>query len=302
MNNNIKWLGTHDVDLYGFHGAYHHQAPIAVKYYNNKITARREKYPLNVEEPALTVGKEITEKGHHKVENFFDDNEKKLLLEIKNTLSEYVDNNIHIKRRDKNMAFVNQPILNIPNLYKIIFNQKLIDIVASYFNCIPAITSIAVRKSFVTDAPPVNNKFFHRDYNSLVKLLKVIVYLNDVDESAGPFSYVEGSHKKMFDGWWHHHYLQDDFLKSLYGQDCLKNMTANFGDIGFADTRGFHRGLKPKNKERYAMHMCFLVHPELGGPGHQQENTVDNWFQIDQKDYENIPDNLKPVADYLVKV
>ena len=74
------------------------------------------------------------------------------------------------------MAIINQPILNIPNLYKIIFDDRIINIATSHFNCMPAVTSVAVRKSFITDDSPVNNQNFHRDFNSLVKLLKVERY------------------------------------------------------------------------------------------------------------------------------
>jgi hypothetical protein len=301
MNKDVKWLGTNDADLYGFHGAYHNGLS-AVQYYNDRIVERREKYPFNLNQDVLNIGETIKDKGHYKIENFFNEDQKKLLLEIRETISNYVDNNKYIKNRDSNMAFINQPMLNIPNLYKIVFNEKLINVITSYFGCIPAITSMAVRKSFPSDSPPVSNQSFHRDYNSLVKLLKVAVYLNDVDKDTGPFTYIESSHRQMFDNWWSYHYIPDDPLKFLYGEDKIKYLTANFGDILFADTRGFHKGLKPKSKERYAMHMCFLVHPELSGDGHREESPPENWFQIRKEDYEELPENLKPVADYLKKV
>jgi len=297
----MKWLNEKNADLYGFHGEYH-DGISAVKYYNQKITDRRQKYPYQTDKDILQYENLIKSNGHCKIDNFFDEEQKNTLLDIKQAISDFVDNNENIKRRDDNMAFVNQPILNIPNLYKIVFNDNILKIVSSYFNCIPAITSIAVRKSFVTDAPAVSNQYFHRDYNSLVKLLKVIVYLNDVDENAGPFTYIQGSTTKMFDKWWNYHYLHDDILKNVYGEENIKYLTANFGDLLFADTRGFHKGLKPKNKERYAAHMCFMIHPELSGPGHQQESPVENWFKIKKEDYDSLDDWKKPVADFLIKV
>ena len=300
-SNDTKWLGIKDADLYGFHGGYH-DGHSAVKYYNEKITERRKKYPFVVPTTELTHGEQIENKGYHKIESFFDEEQKKELLEIRKTILTYVNENKNIKRRDDNMAFINQPILNIPNLYKIVFDDKIINIVASYFNCMPAITSMAVRKSFVTESSPVNNQYFHRDYNSLVKLLKVIIYLDDVDIDTGPFTYIHESNSKMFNNWWNHHYMHDDMLKQIYGQKNIKHLTANFGDLLLADTRGFHKGLKPKNKERIAMHMCFMIHPELSGPGHLEESSIDNWFKIKKEDYDSIEDWKKPVADFLMRV
>ena len=298
MNKDIKWLGTNDADLYGFHGRYH-DGSAAVQYYNEQINKRKETYPFNLPEDTLKIGESLKDAGHYKIENFFNEEERALLIEIRETISRFVDTNENIKKRDNNMALVNQPILNIPNLYKIVFNKKLIDAVTSYFGCVPAITSLAARKSFVTSAPSVSNQHFHRDYNSLVKLLKVAVYLNDVDKDTGPFTYIEGSHKQMFDNWWNFHYIQDEPLKEIYGVEKIKYLTANMGDILFADTRGFHKGLKPKSKERYALHMCFLVHPELSGEGHQTENPPSNWFQIKREDYENLSEDVLPAADFL---
>jgi len=301
MNSNIDWLGINNANLYGFHGR-HHNGVAAVNYYNSKVTDRRERYSFELTTEAIESGKTTKDRGYNKVENFFSDAQKATLLESKEWINKLVNENKHIKKRDQNMAFINQPILNIPNLYKIMFDEKIIDIVTAYFDCVPALTSVAVRKSFTSDAAPVNNQLFHRDYNSLVKLLKIVIYLNDVDINGGPFTYIEDSHKKIFNNWWHYHYIQDEVMKTIYGEDKIKHLTANFGDLLMADTRGFHKGLKPKTSERYAMHMCFLIHPELTGPGHQQETPPDKGFQIRKEDYESLPDNVKPVADYLVKI
>jgi hypothetical protein len=135
-----------------------------------------------------------------------------------------------------------------------------------------------------------------------VKTLKAVIYLNDVGEDDGPFTYVAGSPNKMFDNWWDYHYLNDQTLQELYGEENILPLTANFGDLLFANTRGWHKGAKPQKKERLAIHACFLIHPELSGPLQRQESPQENWFQINKEDYENIPDGLKPAADFLIKV
>jgi len=296
-----KWLSKKDADLYGFHGPYHNGRS-AVEHYNEKIIARREKYKPKEPRTILDFEEEFRFTGHHKIDNFFNDTEKGELLKIRDTIERFTDEDINIKKRDANMAFINQPILNIPELYKFVFDERLIQVATSYYGCIPALSSVAVRRSYITDSPPVTNQFFHRDYNGLVKIVKVIIYLNDVDESGGPFTYVSKSAGKMFDNWWRYHYLDDSIIQKYYDPEDILPLTANFGDVLFAGTRGWHKGAKPKNKERYAIHACFLIHPELTGPGHQKESTKDNWYQIREQDYHNIPEHLRPAADFLIKV
>ena len=301
----FSWIPSDDLDFYGFCGE-NRDSFAAVQYYNDKITKRRKEYPWYsaiLQPEAATCAEEVRINGYHKIENFFNQEQKDILLEAKGTILSYINENEHIKpQKDQNMVFVNQPILNIPNLYKIIFCDNIINLATSYFNCIPAVTSVAVRKSFVTNGAISDNQYFHRDYNSLVKLFKVVVYFNDVDEGGGPFSYVKGSVRKMIHDWWDYPGLKDDFLEIAYGKENIKYLTANFGDVIVADTRGYHKGLKPKSKERLAMHICFLIHPELTGENHEHEAASEDWFRIREEDYNSLPDWKKPVADMLRKV
>jgi len=295
-----NWIYPENPDFYGFHSHFH-DGQEAVKYYNRKITERREKYILesNFETEEATRVKEV---GYHKVENFFDENQKNSLNAIRTTIDNFIDTNQHVERQDQNMAFIDQPILNIPDLYKIAFDERIINIATAYFGCMPGVTSVAVRKSFVTDGPAISNQQYHRDYNSLVKQIKFVVYLHDVNEDGGPFTYVDGSNAKMWGNWWHHHYPSDEMMENIYGKDKVVPITANFGDLLMANTRGMHKGMKPKKHERTAIHMCYMIHPELTGPGHQQENRLESGFRIRKEDFDNLPDWKKPAADFLVKV
>ena len=296
------WLQPDDLNFYGMHGE-GHDPNFAVHHYNSHLEARSKAYSSFEWKPEFTeIADQIRNKGHHKVESFFDEGQRELLISIRDMISDCVATNKHIKRRDVNMAFIEQPILNIPDLHKILFDGRIINMAAAYFGCIPALTSVAVRKSFVTYGEGTNNQYFHRDYNSLVKVVKFAIYLNDVDENTGPFGYVETSNRRMFTGWWHHHYMEDWVPEKFYGKENVKRLTANFGDLLMADTRGLHKGWKPIKKERIAIHACFLIHPELTGLDCKHEVPYDKAFQIDKGVYDNLPEWKKPVADFLKKV
>ena len=215
-------------------------------------------------------------------------------------MSNLIKKNENIKIRNDNLALITQPILNIPSMYKILFDDRLINIAAAYYDCLPAIGSLAVRKSFLNDVAPMSNQFFHRDYNSTVKLLKFAIYLNDVDIDGGPFTYVQGSNNKMPKEWYRNHYWPDKTIKNLYGQENIRYLTANFGDLMIANTKGFHKGQKPVKSSRVAMHFTYLIHPELDGQC--KEIPLERGFQIRKEDFEDLPDWKKPVADFLLKV
>ena len=58
------------------------------------------------------------------------------------------------------------------------------------------LTSINLRKSFINNLQDAETNIYHKDENSF-NLLKVFIYLNDVDENAGPFMFVKKHIKKQ---------------------------------------------------------------------------------------------------------
>ena len=65
----------------------------------------------------------------------------------------------------------------------------------SFYECIPELTYIKIRKAFANKLPANDTQFFHRDSGSF-RLLKAVIYLNDVNEDW-PLYYVKGSNRKF---------------------------------------------------------------------------------------------------------
>ena len=98
---------------------------------------------------------------------------------------------------------------------------------------------------------------WHRD--SFARQIKTFIYLNDVDETNGPFCYVKGSHhlvdkiryfskadknkKTRYTDSKHH----ETFIKQAY------QLTGVSGSILIADTSGRHSGLPVKKGKRLAL-------------------------------------------------
>lgn len=107
---------------------------------------------------------------------------------------------------------------------------------------------------------------WHRD-TSYHNQFKSVVYLTDVDENNGPFTYLLGTHKtnNLFDGKVKSDIkkfdfrLDEDFIKKVkdLGYKEIK-CTAKRGTLILTDTRGIHRGSPLKEDVRYTLFNYFF--------------------------------------------
>ena len=89
---------------------------------------------------------------------------------------------------------------------------------------------------------------WHRDYADR-HLLKVFIYLNDVDQGTGPFEYLpETTGTGRYAGQWPWRPISDDFYPPGDEFDrripsaAARTLTGPAGTMIFCDTSGFHRG------------------------------------------------------------
>jgi Phytanoyl-CoA dioxygenase (PhyH) len=96
------------------------------------------------------------------------------------------------------------------------------------------------------DSERKGSQRWHRDYDDRY-LLKVFVYLTDVDAGTGPFEYVPGSQPGgRFDSVWPWYpmsesYPPQDELAARIG-DAVRTFTGPKGTLILCNTSGFHRG------------------------------------------------------------
>ncbi|MBI2053583.1 MAG: hypothetical protein HYT41_02475 [Candidatus Sungbacteria bacterium] len=105
------------------------------------------------------------------------------------------------------------------------------------------------------DAPAVASQRWHRDPED-DRMCKMFLYVNDVDEGAGPFTYITGSqhggrYGKMFlptppRGT----YPGDEAVDHAIPKSAIRSFMGRAGTIVFADTGGLHRGGYATKSER----------------------------------------------------
>jgi len=175
------------------------------------------------------------------------------------------DDNLDTAKKITNGISIKDPLISLPPVLKIIENKIIQSIVTGYYESIPQLTFAKVRISFNNSMGPKDTQFWHSDPGSY-RVLKALIYLNDVEEEGGPFEIISGSHINKFDGWDKitRHTHQD--LQKKYDSKLFKKLTANVGDVIFADATAFHRGNVPIKQNRLILILNFCLHNEYGLP------------------------------------
>lgn len=155
------------------------------------------------------------------------------------------------------------PLINIPKILNIALNKRILSICSNYFGYMPYLTFLKCIKTYANNLKEHDTQHFHIDENA-VKLLKVFVYLNDVNSvNDGPFCYVQNSFKDIRKKWGQKARWDEKYLKKIYSNKNFVPILAKKGDVIIANTVAFHRGIKPKNKDRniiilnYGLHLDF---------------------------------------------
>lgn len=282
--------------LYPNQAGFYNGGLTGVEYYNQKFTERKQNYPIDLNDEHSDKIIDMKTNGFTKWEQVIDHN---ILDSIKDKVDFCIKNKINLKSHDAHYATVADPFLVSDEVQQLAFSDLLVNYATNYFECMPAIGTFNLRRSFLNNLPPTTTQLFHRDKNS-IKFFKFFMYLNDVEAPEdGPLTIVKDSWNKMPLNHENKHRWSEEEIKNTYGDDSIMYLTAKKGDLITGFTTSFHRGTKPVRQERTMLTLNYVIHPELQGgrPG-----TQDGLFKIKQKQYDSLPDNKRPVADFLIKV
>lgn len=111
--------------------------------------------------------------------------------------------------------------------------DDILSVINAYFGMYTQLRKYALFRNSVARGAPTINQQFHRDGDYRYFVMRIFVYLAEVDEHCGPFTYVPGTHMK---GRGEHRGSND---ASDPAPIAAKGPA---GTIVFADTRGLHRG------------------------------------------------------------
>ena len=157
------------------------------------------------------------------------------------------------------------PLVHLPAfITQLLANERLLDIVMGFYESVPLLSFVKSRISLVGDLPATDTQHWHTDPGSY-RTLRVLIYLNDIDEGGGPFQYIATSQINHFDGWDSQLRWSSEELARHYAPALFRSCTARAGDILFAEGTGFHRGQRPITVDRRIIILNFCVHSEVEG-------------------------------------
>lgn len=167
-------------------------------------------------------------------------------------------------------------------------NSRLLNIANAYFQMYAKLRYYNVWNTFASQGSARESQLWHFDREDNY-ILKLFLYLEDVDEGTGPFTYAPGTHRKgRFHSIEPEFFMEggvrrttDEQMNAVFPREKWKRGTGKKGTIIFADTRGFHKGGEARTKDRL-MYTCMYTSRAseskelLKVPSNIETNTLTN--------------------------
>lgn len=142
-------------------------------------------------------------------------------------------------------------------------NDPLLKRLRAYFSVKPSASEFTLaNKVSYREGNLGSGGGWHRD-SPTRRELKTILYLKPVDESNGPFEFIEGSHTKRFlfqlisknlARFRQYRFTDAEINQILFEtKACARTFLGEPGDLILVNTKGIHRGKPIQARERYAL-------------------------------------------------
>lgn len=146
----------------------------------------------------------------------------------------------------------NEILLTYPDIYMWGLQARLVDLFEVYFQQPVAYLGVSLARDFA-NSRQTGVRYWHRDGEDF-KVIKVKVYLNDVDAEGGPFEYIpryiKPSHRQLSQ---YGSLLEDKHMAAMVDRSFWRQFTGTKGAIAIIDTASvFHHASVPQ-RERLAL-------------------------------------------------
>lgn len=160
-----------------------------------------------------------------------------------------------------------RPVLEPHEIYaRFALQQSMLQIANAYLGMYTRMRYYNIWHTFKSQAEARQSQLWHRDREDRY-ILKAFVYLSDVFEGAGPFTYAAGSHGKGDVKEQPEAFVEGGVKRSNDAQMAkvvaperwIKGLGPK-GTIIFADTQGYHKGGLARERDRI-MYTCMYTSP-----------------------------------------
>jgi hypothetical protein len=140
------------------------------------------------------------------------------------------------------------PVFDLDDPFlRMVLSDELLKIICSYLGMFCRLGYLNLWCNVPWDGPDVYSQRWHRDPEDK-QLVKLFLYLRDVDEGSGPFCYIPRTHNKgPFSNIFPQTLLRskypgDSEINRIFTPDQMKMYTGKAGTFILCDTSGFHKG------------------------------------------------------------
>jgi ectoine hydroxylase-related dioxygenase (phytanoyl-CoA dioxygenase family) len=158
-----------------------------------------------------------------------------------------------------------RPALDVNDKFlKVCLSDPILRVVCSYFGMFARLVDIELWYNVATDGSDVFSQRWHRD-NEDRQIVKIFLYLHDVDHTNGPFCYIPRTHnaglyKRIFPQTIDRSvYPPDGAVEKKFATIQKRVCVGKAGTLIFADTTGFHRGGHPTAGGRLLFHAYYAT-------------------------------------------
>jgi hypothetical protein len=154
-----------------------------------------------------------------------------------------------------------RPNLDPNNIFaRLAVRPEVLAVVNGYFAMLTRLRHYNVWHNIAMRGAPRESQLWHRDPEDRC-VLKMFVYLTDVDEGAGPLTYAPGTHAQgpiranpestlFVEGNSKVYRSDDSQMNTVVPKENWITATGTKGTVVFADTRGYHKGGLVRNNDR----------------------------------------------------
>ncbi|HYW20818.1 MAG TPA: 2OG-Fe(II) oxygenase [Nodularia sp. (in: cyanobacteria)] len=147
-----------------------------------------------------------------------------------------------------------QQIMEYPEIFFWGLEQRLLNIVENYLGLPVAYNGVYFRRDIANQIEQ-GSRLWHIDREDR-KILKIIIYLNDINENTGPLQYIpkDLTLEIVKDLKYKSGYIEEKTMREFVSPTNYKSCTGSFGTVIFAATGSiFHRGKLPISSDRFAI-------------------------------------------------
>ena len=176
------------------------------------------------------------------------------LLESAHLIMPKMSQNMLYESQENIIYASSQQIMEYPKIFLWGLEQRLLNIIEHFLGVPVAYQGLYFRQD-IANQLEAGSRLWHIDQEDR-KILKIIIYLNNISEDDGPFQYISKSltsniadSLKYTSG-----YILDKIMQRFVPAKIHKSCTGTAGTVIIADTASvFHRGKPPIRSDRFTL-------------------------------------------------